>query len=43
MKYPLQQGKSKLDISLEIFRKGTYLYSIRIDGEIREMKKMLFQ
>jgi hypothetical protein len=43
MKYPLQQGKNKLDISFPLFNSGTYLYSIRIDGKVKETKKMILE
>lgn len=41
--YPLQQGKNNLDVSLQEFTKGTYLYSIRINGELKQTLKMLME
>lgn len=41
--YALQQGKNKIEISLNGFKAGTYFYSMVIDGVIKQTKKMIVQ
>lgn len=41
--YALQQGKNKLEVSLEYLKAGTYFYSIIIDGIIKASKKMILE
>ncbi len=41
--YVLQQGKNKIEISLSGFKAGIYFYSIKIDGVLKQTKKMVVQ
>jgi len=39
--YALQQGHNKLEISMKTYTAGVYLYSIVIDGVVRDSKRMV--
>jgi len=41
--YALQEGKNKLEISMVSYKAGVYLYSLVLDGVVRDSKRMVIE
>lgn len=39
--YKLKQGKNELEVSLKNFASGAYFYSIKIDGQVKQTRRMI--